>query len=122
MSNSLAKLPDEGNIYSCLPARYQKSWKPAKFDAYFGVLGNYTVVVIEKGKERFVGIAKRNPVDKLNPSAGLCIAATRAYKAMIGATDEEIGYLRQRPTSKREAHYSAALALIENAAKAKYVE
>ena len=123
MSNALAKLPDEGNIYSCLPERYQKNWKSGlKFDAFYGAIGNFTIVIIEKGKERFVGIAKRNPDDRENPSVGLCIAATRAYKALIGIDEEDAGYCRQRPVSKREARINAAMALIENAAKAKYVE
>jgi len=112
--NALQKLPDEGALVGLLSIREQQAYKPVKFDAYMGTAGNFTVVLIEKGKERFIGVAKRNPGDKDNGSTGLQIAGTRAYRAMRGFAQDSQGYSRQRPVSKKEAKMAAIRDILVN--------
>jgi hypothetical protein len=112
--SALVKLSREG-LLALIPSRERVGLPvPNKLTAYFGSAGNFTFVLIETAGEKFIGVTKRNPVDKLAGPTGLEIAAVRAYRTMIGLSDEEAGYCRQRPVTKKEAKRAAARALIAN--------
>lgn len=98
----LSKISDS-IFLSFVPQRDHVAEKSGKFDAWSGTAGNFSFVLIERGKDKFVGVSKRNPEDKQSPSTGMGIAATRAYRAMCGVGDLDCGYSRQRPVTKKQA-------------------
>ena len=120
-SNKGASMPkqnlhdiSEQDFYLHIPdrARMGRSFKDYGIErAYWGDLGNYTVVVLRtKGGEVFAGVAKRNPVDNFSYDVGLDIAAVRAWRAV---RNENPGYDRQHPVSKRAAKLASNINCLE---------
>lgn len=79
--------------------------------AFYGYAGNFTVVLLERsiGPGKFIGVAKRNPVDIYKGEVALDIACVRALRAL---NNEDPGYERQRPVSKREAKMASNIACL----------
>lgn len=64
---------------------------------FHGVHGNFTIIEIDDGMHRYIGVTKRMPTDK-DGQTGMIVAATRAWKDYIG---EDPGYCRPHTTSAK---------------------
>lgn len=114
--SALKRIQKEGDLIALLPARERNGkGRPCKFEAWTGTAGNFTFVLIENQGGKYIGVSKRNPVDKDAGTTGLQIAVVRAYRSMKGLPDEDVGYCRQRPVTRKQARVASARDLILNA-------